>query len=257
MSLDASVAPGGPGGPSDPSYRVRLGAFEGALDLLLHLVRINEVDIADIPILEITRQYNEYLDVMRDLNVEVAGEYLVMAATLMHIKSRVLLPPEPAAPGEPTEDPRQELAQQLVDHQRYKQAAENLHAMDAARALIWTRDGGVPAEFAGEEVLAVDLFDLIAAFRSVLGRLDEEVRLHLRRDDVSVADKIGWLTDLLLDQPSLDLLDLLRGLSSRIERIATFLAVLEMLRLQLIVAFQTRRLGEIRVARRIVEGENS
>ncbi len=231
-------------------YRVRLDGFEGPLDLLLHLVRVNEVDVTDIPIVEITRQYNDFLDVMRDLNLEIAGEYLVMAATLMHIKSRMLLPPDPASPEETGEDPRTDLAKQLLEYQRYKQAAENLHALDSAQALVFTQDGRIPAEFSGEEILAVDLFDLIAAFRGVLGRLDDEVRLHLRRDDVSVADKISWLIDQLEERSSLDLMDLLSALPTRLERIATFLAVLELVRLRIILAFQRMRLGAIRIALR-------
>ena len=241
--------PGGRAEPGGDAYRVRVGSFEGPLDLLLHLVRINEVDVTNLPMLEITRQYDEYLDLMRTLNLEVAGEYLVMAATLLHIKSRLLLPPDPTT-AEDGEDPRNELVRQLVEYQQYKQAAETLQAMDSARALVWTRDGRVPAEFAGEELLAVDLFDLLSAFRSLLGRLDEEVKLHLRRDDVSVADKIGWLTELLETSSSLELHDVFRSLPNRLERIATFLAVLEMIRLRLIVAFQRKRLGEIRIALR-------
>ena len=250
--VDPTVRPddGTDGTAGDESCRVRVAGFDGPLDLLLHLVRINEVDITNIPIVEITRQYNDYLDLLRELNLDVAGEYLVMAATLMHIKSRALLPQDPLTSEEPETDPRSELVQQLLEYQRYKLAAENLQAMDSARTLIWTRDGQVASEFAGEELLAVDLFELLTAFRGLLGRLGEEARLHLRRDEVSVADKVGWLTDLLDRASSLDLLDLLRRLPNRIERIATFLAVLEMLRLRLIVAFQRRRLGEIRIARR-------
>lgn len=230
---------------------VRLGSFEGPLDLLLHLVRINEVDITNLPIFEITRQYEQYLDLMRSLNLEIAGEYLVMAATLVHIKSRMLLPPDPTSDDEaPSEDPRAELAQQLLEHQRFKQAAENLQAMDSARSLIWTRESGIPEEFAGEELLDVELFDMLAAFRKLLGRIGDEAKLHLRRDDVSVADKIGWLTDLLEERGSVELLRLLAELPSTIERIATFLAVLEMIRLQMIVAFQRAHLDEIRVALR-------
>ena len=239
--------------PRDESaYRIRVEGFEGPLDLLLHLVRINEVNITDIPIVEITRQYNEYLDVMRELNLDIAGEYVVMAATLMHIKSRMLLPPDPEAEGEAeAEDPRAELAEQLLEYQRYKQAAENLQAMDSRRSLIWTRDGQVPEEFAGEELLTVDLLDLIGSFRKLLGRLDEEARLTLKRDTVSVAEKIAWLAELLEDRRTLALQTLLEGLPTALDRIATFLAVLEMIRLQMIVAFQRRHLGEIRVALRV------
>jgi segregation and condensation protein A len=229
------------------AWRVRLESFEGPLDLLLHLVRINEVDIANIPIVPITEQYNAYLGLMRELNLEIAGEYLLMAATLMHIKSRLLLPPDPdSAEDEPAGDPRDELAQQLLEYQRFKQAAENLQALDSRRLLIWTRDDVIEG-FEGEELLAVGLFDLLRAFRGLLGRLGEEARLRLRRDTVSVADKIAWLGELLADGRSIDLLQLLEELPSRLDRIAAFLAVLEMVRLRLLVAFQRTPLGEIRV----------
>jgi len=228
------------------AHPVRVGEFEGPLDLLLHLVRINEVDIIDIPIVPITDQYNEYLEVMRDLSLEVAGEYLLMAATLMQIKSRMLLPPDPLDEEEDAGDPRAELAQQLLEYQRFKQAAENLEAIDSRRHLIWTRDD-MAREFEGEELLVADLFDLLESFRGLLGRLDEETRLHLKRDNVSVADKIHWLCDLLERRSSIDLLALLADLPSRLEIMATFLAILEMMRMQMIVAFQRKRFGEIRL----------
>ena len=235
----------------DRGYRVRAGDFEGPLDLLLHLVRINEVDIADIPIIEITRQYQDHLDLMSDLDLEVAGEYVVMAATLMHIKSRMLLPPDPEAAEEGAEnDPRAELVEQLLEYQRYKQAAENLSAIDSRRTLIWTREGEVPEEFRGEELLAVDLTDLIVSFKRLLHRLDDEARLRFKRDNVSVGEKIQWLTDLLEEHHSVALLPLLEGLPTRLDRIATFLAMLEMMRLRLILAFQRKSMGEIRLVRR-------
>lgn len=241
-----------PEGAGDSSaYRIRVPQFEGPLDLLLHLVRVNEVDITNIPIGDITRQYNEYLDLMRELNLEIAGEYLVMAATLMHIKSRMLLPPDPSIPGEEkAEDPRAELSRQLEEYQRFKMAAENLQAMDSVRSLIWTREGKIPAEFEGEELLAVDLFDLISAFSKLIGRLGDEARLQLGGDDVSVADKIHWLTERLEAEGSLELLDLFGAIETKVERIATFLAMLEMVRLQMVVAFQRVALGEIRIALR-------
>jgi segregation and condensation protein A len=231
------------------SYEIRVGQFEGPLDLLLHLVRINEVDVTDIPIVEITKQYNRYLGLMQEMNLEIAGEYLVMAATLMHIKSRMLLPPDPAdAEGEEEQDPRAELAQQLLEYQKFKQAAETLQAMDSRRSLIWTRDDYVPDEFAGEELLTVDLFDLISSFQKLISRLDEEERLRLRKDTVSVAEKITWLTDLLEERRSVALFTLLEGLPTLQDRIAVFLAILEMLRLRMIVAFQRKHLDEIRIA---------
>lgn len=236
----------------EEAYRFRLPGFEGPLDLLLHLVRVNELDILDLPIVEVARQYQEYLDLMREMNLEVAGEYLVTAATLLHIKSRMLLPADPS-PGEdaqPSEDPRAELAQQLLEYQKYRQAAENLQAMESVRSLIWTREGRVPADFAGEEVLLVDLYDVLSAFRKLLVRLGEEARIQLRRDDVSVADKIGWLATLLEERGSVDLLAIFEDLPDRIQRIATFLAVLEMVRLQMIFAYQREPLAEIRIALR-------
>ena len=233
------------------SLKIHLASFEGPLDLLLHLVRVNEVDITNIPILEIAAQYDAFLQLMRELDLEVAGDYLVMAATLVHIKSRLLLPPDPTVPGEEAkEDPRAELTQQLLEYQRLKQAAENLQAIDSVRSLIWTRDGRVPAEFEGEELLTVELFDVIAAFKKLLDRLGEDARLQMRRDDVSVADKVAWLTEILQERNSLDLLELIAGLPNRTEMIATFLAVLEMVRLQMIVLFQRAREGDIRIALR-------
>ena len=228
------------------AHRVRAGQFEGPLDLLLHLVRTNEVDIIDLPIVPITEQYNEYLEVMRELDLDVAGEYLVMAATLMQIKSRMLLPPDPIEEEE-AEDPRTELAQQLLEYQRFKKAAENLEAIDSRRDLIWTRDD-ITAEFAGEELIVADLFDLLQSFQALLGRLDSEARLQLKRDNVSVAEKIDWLSDLLERRSSIDVLALMADLPSRLEILATFLAVLEMMRMQIIVVFQRKSFGEIRIA---------
>ncbi len=255
MSEAEGTAAGAPPEGGDPSAcRVRVAEFDGPLDLLLHLVRVNEVDITNIPIVEIAKQYDAYLDLMRELNLEVAGEYLVMAATHVHIKSRMLLPPDPSGPEEERgEDPRAELVRQLEDYQKFKMAAENLQAIDSVRSLIWTREGKVPEEFAGEELLAVELFDLVSAFRKLLTRLDDEARLAMRRDDISVADKIHWLAERLEAEGSLELVALLGGLDSRGARIATFLAVLEMVRLQMIVAFQRAALGEIRIALRAPE----
>jgi segregation and condensation protein A len=233
------------------ALRLHVGSFDGPLDLLLHLVRINEVDITNIPILEIAAQYDAYLELMREMDLEIAGEYLVMAATLVHIKSRLLLPPDPTLPEEEAKnDPHAELTRQLLEYQRLKQAAENLQAIDSVRSLIWTRDGRIPQEFEGEELLAVELFDVIAAFKKLLDRLGEDARLQLTRDDVSVADKVVWLTEILQERGSVDLLELIAGLPNRTERIASFLAVLEMVRLQVIVLFQRAREGDIRVALR-------
>jgi segregation and condensation protein A len=253
----SAAHPGGAAGaePSSAAYRVQAGPFDGPLDLLLHLVRANEIDIMDIPIVTIAEQYSAHLELMRELDLEIAGEFLLMAATLVHIKSQMLLPRDPEA-EDPGDDPRTELVQQLLDHQRFRQAAENLQAMESRRTLIWTRSS-IPDEFGGEELLAVDMLDLMRAFKMLLSRLGEEARLRLKRDHVSVAEKIAWLTDLLERQRSVDLLALLAELPTRLDRIAAFLAVLEMMRLSLVVIFQRKLLGEIRVARREAAGPGS
>jgi segregation and condensation protein A len=238
-----------PGAGHGDRYQFKAGDFEGPLDLLLHLVRVNEVEIADIPIVEITRQYHDYLEMMRELNLEIAGEYIVMAATLMQIKSQMLLPKEPSLDEEEA-DPRAELAQQLMEYQRFKQAAENLQAMDSVRGLIWTRDDTVPDEFTGEELLAVDMFQLLSAFRVLLGRLGDEAHLRLHREQVSVVDKIRWLTELLERRRTVTLTECLESFTDRLEQIALFLAMLEMMRLHLLVAFQRKLLDEIRLALR-------
>ena len=233
---------------ADGLHRFHIGTFEGPLDLLLHLVRINEIDITDIPVAEVARQYAEYLDLMRELNLEIAGEYLVMAATLIQIKSQMLLPRDPDA-DEDEDDPRDELTRQLLDYQKYKQAAENLQAIDSVRGLIWTRDGRVPEEFRGEELLTVELFDLLSTFNRLLGRLDDEARLRLKADNVSVAEKIHWISELLEQRESVEFSEMMPRMSTRLDRIGVFLALLEMLRLRMLVAFQRQPLGEIRIAR--------
>ncbi len=239
------------------AYHIKVGDFDGPLDLLLHLVRANEVDIVDIPIVQITEQYNDYLQLMEGLNLEVAGEYLVMASTLIHIKSRMLLPADPELEEETGEDPRTELVQQLLEYQRFKQAAENLSAMDSVRSLIWTRDGRVPAEFEGEELLTVEIFDLIKAFRGLIGRLSDEARLQLKRETVSVADTIHWLHERLENEETISFETLIKELETRAEAIALFLAMLEMMRLKMLVAFQRQTFSEIRIALRRDASEDS
>jgi len=233
----------------DAKYQVHVDTFDGPLDLLLHLVRTHELDITDIPIMTITSQYNAYLDLMREFDLEVAGEYLVMAATLMHIKSQMLLPADPDALEEESVDPRAELTQQLLDYQRFKQAAESLQAMESRRGLIWTRND-VPEEFADEELLAVDVIDLHKAFRKLVARLGDEARRDLRKDTVSVAEKIGWLTDMLDEHRSINLLEVMAEMPTRLDRVATFLAVLELMKLSVIVVFQRKLFDEIRVSLR-------
>ena len=158
--------------PAD-APRILLPVFEGPLDLLLYLIRRDRIDIHDIPIAPITRQYMEYLELMRELNLDVAGDFMVMAATLIHIKSKMLVPVDPTeAQGEEPEDPREALVQRLLEFQRYKEAAGMLYEKGQIRAATWTRpDAALPArDDAGEEMLEAGLFDLISAFKELLDR---------------------------------------------------------------------------------------
>ena len=160
---------------SPDAYQVKLDAFEGPLDLLLHLIRKNELNIYDIPIALITEQYLGYITLMQDLNLDVAGEFLVMASTLIHIKSRTLLPrPDPAQEdGTPDEDPREALVRRLLEHQKYKAAAELLHERETLRSAQYMRPDERVVDAAGDEYepeLEVDLFSLLSAFKGVLER---------------------------------------------------------------------------------------
>jgi segregation and condensation protein A len=249
-TTDSTALPGAQATP-DAAYKVMLPAFEGPLDLLLHLIRINEMDIFDIPIVEIARQYQTYLEMMRRFDLEVAGEYLLMAATLMHIKSKMLLPREtPEGESAEEEDPRADLTRQLVEYQRIKQGAENLQALESVRGLVWTRGDRVFEEFEKEEMLVVDLFAILGAMKKVLDRLAARERFELRSEEFSVADKVEWLTRLLEGGHAVSFVSLISVMSSRGEIVATFLAILELMRLRRLVALQKTAFDDILLAPR-------
>jgi segregation and condensation protein A len=237
------------------AYPVRLGPFEGPLDLLIHLIKKNEVNVYDIPIALITDQYLEYLSLMRELNLDVAGEFLVMAATLIHIKSRMLLPrptPEQIVDGE-EEDPREALVRRLLEHQRFKAAAELLHDRETLRRAQFHRPDNVVAEIAGEAPepeLEVDLFSLLAAFRSVLDRARHRPKVLLPPEQISIEQRIEQLLERLSETEAVGFEDLFADVNSRGDLIVTFLALLEMIRLKLIRAFQSGAFGPIRVYKR-------
>src|SRR5512134_945424 len=158
---------------SPDAYQVKLDTFEGPLDLLIHLIKKEEVNIYDIPIALITRRYLEYIDLMQELNLDLAGEFLVMAATLIHIKSRMLLPRPDPTQEDPEEDPRDALVRRLLEHQRFKAAAELLHERETIRSAQWSRPDGAIQDITDnppEPELEVDLFSLLTAFRGVLER---------------------------------------------------------------------------------------
>jgi segregation and condensation protein A len=235
------------------AYPIRLDNFEGPLDLLLHLIKKHEVNIYDIPIALITKQYLDYIDFMQELNLDVAGEFLVMAATLIHIKSRTLLPRPDPAQEDPDEDPREALVRRLIEHQRFKVAAELLHERETWRSAQWPRSDAAVADVAGEDIepeLEVDLFSLLAAFRGVLERANGRPRVLLPPEQISIESRIEVLLTRLSETEACGFEELFGDVSGRGDLIVTFLALLEMIRLKLVRIFQSGPFGPIRVYKR-------
>src|ERR1041384_6937521 len=221
----------------EADYKVKLEVFEGPLDLLLYLIKKEEVDIYDIPIERITSQYMEYLTLMQMLNLEVAGEFLVMAATLMYIKSRMLLPVDQQvtdAEEEDGEDPRWELIRQLVEYKKFKDAALQLGQREEQQANIFVRSGDPGIEMATPDIplAEVGIFDLINAFNDVLKKASarEDFR-EIVEEKFTVSDKIEEILYTLRDRTELLFSDLFAKATSRTEIVVTFLALLELIRL--------------------------
>ena len=235
------------------AYPVHLQNFEGPLDLLLHLIRKHEVNIYDIPIARITSQYLEYLGLMQELDLDIAGEFLVMAATLIHIKSRMLLPRHDPTQDDAEEDPREALVRRLLEHQKYKAAAELLHEREIQRSAQWGRPDGVVAGVIGdapEPEVEVDLFSLMAAFRQVLERAKQRPKVILPPEQIPIETRIEQLLVRLSLTEACGFEDLFEDVMTRSGMIVTFLALLEMIRLKLIRVFQPGGLGPIRVYKR-------
>jgi segregation and condensation protein A len=237
------------------AFPVRLTNFEGPLDLLLHLIKKNEVNIHDIPIALITQQYLEAVQLMEELDLDVAGEFLVMAATLIHIKSKMLLPrPETAAGAEgEEEDPRDALVRRLLEHQKFKAAAGLLHEREELRSAQWARPDRAVAHIAGDEYepeLEVDLFSLLTAFQSVVERAKQRPKVLLPPEQMPVEVRIEQLLARLSETEAMGFEDLFADVSDRGGLIVTFLALLEMIRLKLVRVFQAGSFGPIRVYKR-------
>jgi segregation and condensation protein A len=227
--------------------RFLLDIFEGPLDLLLHLIKKNEVDIYDIPIATITDQYLAYLEFLDQLNLDLAGEYLVMAATLMHIKSRMLLP---ASEGdeEDEEDPRDELVQQLEEYRRFREAAGHLAERDILFRDVFPRAPDVDARDPSElpPLREMTIGDLVEALKEVLKRLPEDQAHSIVNERISIADRIPGILE-RLRQGDVDFHTLFPPEAPKREVIATFLALLELVRLKTVRAFQSERFGAIRL----------
>ena len=231
------------------SYKIKLEIFEGPLDLLLHLVKQNEMDIANIPIAQITEQYLQYIHLMETLDLEIAGEFLVMASTLIQIKSRMLLPPEalpPEAAEEP--DPREELMRRLLEYQKFKQAAELLSGMEKTRFVQFSRPvspEGTPVEET-DELVEASLFDLLRAFSQFMsGEISRELVHEILREEFTVEEKVSFLRELLLSQTTVSFAEIFSKTKSKLEAVATFLALLELIRLKEILIRQSQLFGEI------------
>jgi segregation and condensation protein A len=226
---------------------VNIEQFAGPLDLLLHLIRSQKINIYDIPIARITSQYLEFIRRAEELNIDLGGEFVFMAATLIHIKSRMLLPADPTLPEGEEEDPRQELVLQLIEHEKFNQAAHMLREKRVIEENVWSHPQ--LANFVEDEDdpgLAVSIFDLVKTFEQVLDRAKNRPTYEITAEDVSVASRIEYLKNMLLTQDGpLILREVFERQPSRVALIATFLAVLELVRMHAIVLRQRELFEDI------------
>ncbi len=237
------------------SYKIKLQLFEGPLDLLLYLVKKDHLNIYDIPISKVTEQYLVYLDLMQCLDLNVAGEFLVMAATLTQIKSKMLLPADPATvKQEDQSDPREELIKQLLEYERFKEIAQELRQREVSQQDVFKRPK--PAVLDKELSLEgspvyfeASIFDLITAFSKALEDTPKELFYDVIKDEFTIEEKIHYLLHTLLIRASLSLVELFSQAKNKIEVIVTFLAILELIRLKEINAVQKELFGEIEIVR--------
>jgi segregation and condensation protein A len=228
--------------------------FEGPLDLLLYLIKKDDIDISDIPIAEITDQYMQYIDMMKLLDLDIVGDFLVMAATLMHIKSKMLLPPDPDTVEEQEEDPRDELARRLFEYKKFKEIAEALHGKELFRKDLFARnidqeEMDLLRSDSREVYHDANLFDLITALSEAMNKIPEEVIHEVIREEFTVDQKIHDILHLLLDESSVTLTALFAKAKVKQEAIVIFLAILELIRLKEIKIVQKKMFGEIEVLR--------
>ena len=233
---------------ADTLYRVQLDeVFEGPMDLLVHLVRKNELDIYDIPIALITEQYLEYLEWMQTMNIEYAGDFLLMASTLTQLKSRMLLPVHEGEDGE--EDILQEITRPLVEYLQMKSAADQLVERNllGENTFIRNPDRGEFLADPDDEFIKIGLFELIDAFQKILERIPDDHRVDMTADEISVKDKITQIIDILEAKKSITFLELFSDIPDKKEIIVTFLALLEMVKLTLIRIVQHVQTGVMRI----------
>lgn len=229
---------------SGTDYKVRLEVFEGPLDLLLHMVKKNDLDIFNIPIAEITADYLNYIRLFRKLNLDFAGEFLVMASTLIHIKSRMLLPSIETVEEEELEDPRAALAARLMEYEKFKEAASILKEKEAIQRDIYGRLPLIPQD--EDYTIEATLFDLMDAFQRVAFRVEKEVR-EIIQEDIKVEDRIQEILSLLENKRFINFETIFSGQRTKRLLIVTFLALLELIRLKMVFARQARAFGDIRI----------
>jgi segregation and condensation protein A len=232
-------------GHDGEELKLIMGEFQGPLDLLLYLIRQEQVDIYDIPVARITDEYLRYLQLMQELDIALAGDFLVMAATLIEIKSRMLLPRDPLADAaaDELEDPRSELINQLLEHQKYKAAAQMLWSRATVEQAVFVR-GELETDKQNPEV-AVGLFDLLKVFQQILARHKEEVLMEIEREEVTMTEMIERLRNMVLSAGELNLRKFFERATSRRELVLAFLSVLELVRTTEILLIQHETFGEI------------
>jgi len=234
------------------SYKVKLEIFEGPFDLLLYLIRKDEINVYDIPIATVLDQYLQYLELMRLLDLNIAGEFIVVAATLMQIKSKMLLPQEPGALEETPEeeqDPRADLVKRLLEYKQFKEAAEQLRQRERARQDIFKRTPVIQDQESGEAYFEASLFDLINAFSKALKDIPKDLFYEVIKDEFTVEGKVHELLHLFMTTLRIGLAPLFARARNKMEVVVTFLAVLELIRLKEIVVVQKTVFGEIEVFR--------
>ena len=230
-------------------YRIHIPMYEGPLDLLLDLIKKQEMNIHDIQISKITSQYLDYLHQLEVQNVDVSAEFIYMAATLIYIKSKMLLPPDPlASPEEQAADPREELVQRLIEHEKFKNAAQLLYQKQQIEENVWSKpDKSLYHDEGTEGELVVSLVDLVRVFQQVLERKKEVTRIELQHETFTVAQMIAQLRGQILasDTNSISLVQFFEACPSRHAMIVAFLAVLEMVKLQAVALFQEKQFADI------------
>lgn len=230
---------------SPDELKIKLGEFAGPLDLLLYLIRQEQANIFDIPIAKITDEYVKYIRLMKSLDIAVAADFLVMAAQLIEIKSKMLLPRDPlaAADEEDLDDPRKELVDRLLEYERYKSAAQMLYEKSTVEQAVFPR-GKIESDDNNAEISAT-VFDLITVFQKVLARQKDEIQMEIHREEISLADMIKALKKRILEQEELSLLTFFEEMHTRRELVTAFVAVLEIVRTESVKLLQKATFGDI------------